>query len=100
MKLKDEFIAKMKSELTALNIHIDKLEEKIETAGKAAKSDAKSKLKSLRNQADKLNKKLDESNKIDESNWDDFKSLVEKSYNEMKDVLKQSRQWLSEKIAP
>lgn len=100
MKLKNEFIAKMKSELTELNIQIEKLAEKVETAGNAAKADAKSKLKSLRSQADKLNKQLEESNNIDESNWDDFKSLFEKSYSEMKDVLKQSRQWLSEKIAP
>lgn len=100
MKLKNEFIANMKSELTALNIQIEKLAEKVETAGNAARADAKSKLKSLRNQADNLNKQLDESNNIDESNWDGFKALAEKSYSEMKDVLKQSRQWLSEKIAP
>ena len=100
MKLKTEFVTTMKSELAGLDTQIDKLSEKIEKAGDAAKSQAKSKLKTLRDQADKLSKQLDEANNIDESNWDDFKAAFNKSYNEMKDVFKQSRQWLSEKIAP
>ena len=100
MKQQTEFIAKMKSELDEINKQIDKLSKKVENAGDAARAKIKSNLRTLRDHAAKLNKQLDEANNIAESNWDDFKSAFNKSYKELKDIFKQSRQWLSEKIAP
>ena len=97
---KAEFIAKKKSELAEINIRIDKISEKVEKSSGAAKDEAKSKLQSLRDQAAELNKQLDSANDIPESKWADFKVGFNKSYKEMKDAVKQSRQWLSKKIAP
>ncbi len=97
---KTEFIAKMKRELAEINIQIDKLSEKAGKAGEAGRDEAKSKLQALRDQAAKLNKQLDEANNVAESKWNDFKTGFNKSYSDMKDTFKQSRQWLSEKIAP
>lgn len=104
MKQKTEFVAKMKSELTEINTEIEKLSEKIEKVGNTVKTEAgtraKSKLQALRNQAAELNKQLDGADNIAESNWADFKAAFNKSRSELKDVFKQSRQWLSEIIAP
>ncbi len=97
---KAEFIAKKKSELAEINIRIDKLSEKVEKSSGADRDEAKSKLQALREQAAELNKQLDAANNIPESKWDDFKAGFNKSYKEMKDAVKQSRQWLSKKIAP
>ena len=104
MKLKVEFVTKKKSELADINTQIDKLAEKLKSASNAvkaeAKSEASSRIRALRGQAAKLNKQLDAANNIPESKWADFKSGFNKSYNEMKDAFKQSRRWLSKKIAP
>jgi len=97
---KTEFVAKMKSELAETNTKIDKLSVKAEKAGEDAKVEAKSKLQALREQAAKLNKQLDAADNVVEADWADFKSGVNKSYNDMKDAFKQSRQWLSKKISP
>jgi small-conductance mechanosensitive channel len=97
---KAEFVEKMKSELAEINARIDKLSKKAEKAGDATRDEAKSRLQALRDQAAKLNKQLDEANNIVEANWADFKAGVNKSCGDMKDSFKQSRRWLSQKIAP
>ena len=97
---KAEFVAKMKSELVDVNKEIDKLLEKVEKSTGEVKTEAKAKLQALRDQATKLNKQLDEANNTAVTNWDDFKSGFRKSYADMKNSFKQSRQWMSEKIAP
>ena len=104
MKQKTEFVTKMKSELTEINTEIEKLSEKIEKVGKTVKAEArtqaKSRLQALRDQAAELNRQIDEADNVAESNWVDFKAALKQSRNELKDVFKQSRQWLSEIIAP
>jgi small-conductance mechanosensitive channel len=97
---KAEFTEKMESHLAAINKSLDDLEAKIEKGSDAVKAEAKPKLKALRDQAGQLNKHLDEAKNATESTWDNVKAGTKKSYEALKDGFEQSRQWISEKIAP
>ena len=97
---KTEFVATMEKQLAELNRDLDQLAEKIEKSSEAAKAEARPKLQALRDQAAKLNKKLDEARNATESTWDDVKTGFTKGYAEVKDGFNQARQWVSDKIAP
>ena len=97
---KAEFVATMQAELTALNRNLDELSAKIEKSSEAVKADAKPKLAALRDQATQLTKRLDEVTNATESTWGTIKADFEKAYADLKDGFAQSRQWLSDKIAP
>jgi DNA repair exonuclease SbcCD ATPase subunit len=97
---KAEFVAKMQSQLAAINRDLDQLSAKIERSSDAAKADAKPKLDALREQAAKLNKQLDDARNATASTWDKVKADFGKAYDAMKDDFKRARQWASDKIAP
>lgn len=95
-----DFVKKMQSESAAMNAELDLLAEKVESAKEPAKTEAQAKLKALREKADELNQHLDTAKDATESTWDSIKSTSKKSYEELKGAIQESRQWLSEKIAP
>jgi len=97
---KAEFSAKMKLQLAEINKDMDALEAKIESSKDEVKAEAKPKLKALRDQAAQLSRQLDAVNDATESTWDTVKSASAKAYDSLKEGFQQSRQWLSEKIAP
>ena len=97
---KAEFTAKMQSQLAGINKDLDQLAAKIEKSSDAAKAEAKPRLQALREKADQLGKQLDEVKNATESTWDRVKAGSKKAYNELKDGFNQSRQWVSDKIAP
>ena len=97
---KAEFTAKMQSQLAGINKDLDQLAAKIEKSSDAAKAEAKPRLQALREKADQLGKQLDEVKNATESTWDSVKAGSKKAYNELKDGFNQSRQWVSDKIAP
>lgn len=97
---KNKFVAKMQAQLAEINRDLDELSVKVEKSSEAAKAEAKPKLHALRDQADKLNKQLDEAKNATESTWDEVKAGSKKAYNELKDGFQKARQWVSDKIAP
>jgi capsule polysaccharide export protein KpsE/RkpR len=97
---KAEFTAKMQGQLNAINADLDQLQAKIDKSSDAVKADAKPKLQALRDQADELKKQIDASGNATESTWDSVKSGTQKAYDSLKDGFNQSRQWVSDKIAP
>ena len=97
---KAEFVKTMQGQLDALNKDLDQLAAKIDSSSDAVKADAKPKLQALRDQAAQLNKQLDEARNATESTWDSVKAGFKKGYEATKDGIQQSRQWLSDKIAP
>lgn len=97
---KDEFVKAMQSQLDTLNQDLDKLSAKIESSSDAVKVEAKPKLLALRGQVAQLNQQLAGARNATESTWDSFKSSIKKAYQATKDGFNQSRQWVSEKIAP
>jgi hypothetical protein len=97
---KAEFTEKMQSQLAEINKDLDLLAAKIEKSSDAVKAEAAPKLQALRDQAAQLNKQLDEAKNATESTWDSVKAGASKSYAALKDSFQQSRQWVSDKIAP
>jgi chromosome segregation ATPase len=97
---KAEFVTKMQGQLDEINRELDQLAAKIEKASDTAKAEAKPKLQALRDQTASLTKQLDKAKDATDSTWADVKAGFNKGYSELKDGFQQSRQWVSEKIAP
>jgi len=97
---KTEFIMAMREQLAALKQSMDELSAKIEKSSEAVKAEAAPKFAVLREQATQLNKQLDEISEATLSTWDVMKAETEKSYDKLKDGIAQSRQAVSDKIAP
>ncbi|MBI3414722.1 MAG: hypothetical protein HY043_05280 [Verrucomicrobia bacterium] len=97
---KAEFTEKMQRQLAEINQDVDQLAAKIEKSSDAVKTEAKPKLQTLREKADLLSKQLDEAKGATETTWDTVKSGTKKAYDALKEGFQQSRQWVSDKIAP
>lgn len=97
---KAEFVEKTQGQLADINKDLDQLAVKIESSSDAVKAEARPKLQALRDQAAQLNQQLDKVRNASESTWDSVKDGSRKAYAAFKDGFQQSRQWLSDKIAP
>lgn len=97
---KTEFVAKMQTQLAELNRSLDELSATIKKSSDTVKAEATPKLAALREQATQLTKQLDKVTHATPSTWSSIKAESEKAYAALKDGLAQSRQWVSDKIAP
>lgn len=97
---KTRFVSDMKTELAALNENITEISAKIEKSSAAVQADAKPKLAALREQAAQLNQQLQAVVDSTPSTWSGIKADYEKAYASLKNGVNQSRQWVSDKIAP
>jgi len=97
---KAEFLENMRNQLAGINRDLDQLAVKVENSSDAAKAEARPKLEALREQTARLTRQLDDAQNATESTWDDVKSGFKKGYSELKDGFNQTRQWVSDKIAP
>jgi chromosome segregation ATPase len=95
-----EFVATMQTQLDALNKDLDQLSAKIESSSDAVKAEARPKLQALRNQMTQLNQQLDNVRNANESTWASVKATSQKAFDSLKDGFQESRQWVSDKIAP
>jgi hypothetical protein len=97
---KSEFTERMQVQLAEINAELDQFEAKIEKSSDDVQAEAKPKLQALRDQSAQLNKQLGEAKSATETTWDSVKAGSKKTYETLKSGFQQSRQWLSEKIAP
>ncbi|MCD6050501.1 MAG: hypothetical protein K0Q55_1904 [Verrucomicrobia bacterium] len=97
---KSEFTTKMQAQLAELKVELDALEAKIEKSSDSVKAEARPKLKALREQEAQLNVQLDEAKNATESTWEGVKAGSRKAYDSLKQGFQESRQWVSDKIAP
>jgi len=97
---KGEFVAKMQGQLDEINREVNELSTKVEKANDTAKAEAKPKFQMLRDQSAKLRTQLDAARNATEATWSDIKSGFGKGFGELKGGFQQTRQWVSEKIAP
>jgi cytochrome c556 len=97
---KAEFVEKMQGQLAELNRDLDQLDAQIEKSSDAVKAEAKPRLQALRDQTAQLNKQLEDARNATESTWDTVKNGFKNAYEATKDGFQQSRQWVSDKIAP
>jgi len=97
---KAEFVKTMQGQLDTLNKDLDQLSAKIDSSSDAVKAEAKPKLQALRDQTAQLNQQLTDAQNATESTWDSVKAGCQKAYDATKDGFNQTRQWVSDKIAP
>ena len=97
---KAEFVKDMQAQLTTLNEDLDKLSAKIDSSSDAIKAEAKPKLQTLREEATKLNQELVDAQNATESTWDGVKEDSQKAYATLANGFTETRQWVSDKIAP
>jgi hypothetical protein len=95
-----EFIAEMKKELATIEAEMDRLSAKVESSEGEVKADAKVKLEGVRQKWAEAKKRLDDAEKASEDDWDEVKRDVERSHGELKKAFDDTRQWLSDEIAP
>jgi chromosome segregation ATPase len=94
------FTENMKIQMNQINKDIDELDANLEKASDAVKAEAKPKLQALRDQEAQLSKQLEAIKDANETTWGEFKSGANKALDGLKEGFKQSRQWVSDKIAP
>jgi len=97
---KAEFTEKMESQLSEINRDLDQISAKIEKSSDEVKADARPRLLAMREKSAQLNVQLGEVKNATESTWDTVKSSTRKAYDALKEGFQQSRQWVSDKIAP
>ena len=97
---KTEFVMAMQTQLADLTKGLDELAVKIEKSSEAVQAEAKPKLAVLREQATQLSKQLDETAKATLPTWAVIKADTEKAFAALKDGVAQSRQAVSDKVAP
>jgi chromosome segregation ATPase len=97
---KTQFVAETQPRLDQLNRDLDQLSARIDKSTDAVKAEARPKLQALRDQVAALNKQLDQARNATESTWADVQARFKKSYADLKDGVRQARQWLSDKLAP
>ena len=97
---KAAFIETMQGQLAEMRRDLDHISASIETSTAAIKAEAHPKHQALREQTAKLHKQLDAAITATESTWDDVKAGSRTAYNDLKTGFRQTRQWVSDKIAP
>jgi chromosome segregation ATPase len=97
---KTEFVQAMQTQLAGLNQDLDKLAAKIDSSSDAVKAEAKPRLQALRDQAAALNGQLADAQNATETTWESVKAGSRKAYAALQNGFVESRQWLSDKIAP
>jgi chromosome segregation ATPase len=97
---KHVFTSHIETELAELNHEIDLLAARIDRSSDQVKTEASAKLQRLRDQSARLNEQLEEAKGSSESAWDDVKSGTKRSLDSLNESFQESRQWVSEKIAP
>ena len=97
---KAAFTEDMRSQLAAINKELDQIAAHIEKSSDAVKADAKPRLQAMREQTARLNVQLDEVKNATESTWESVKRGTRNAYAALNEGFQQSRQWVSDKIAP
>ena len=97
---KAEFVDSTRKELVSIQEELDRLGTKVEKASGAAKADANLKLEAVREKWTQAKKQLDRAESATESTWGDVKTGFRQSYADLQESFANTRQWLSDKIAP
>ncbi len=95
---KDEFVAAASADLAALDQRIKELSDKAASASDSVKNEAQTKLQNLREKRAEAGKKLDEVKNAGQADWNELKTGFQTSYDDVKNSLKQTWQWLTDKM--
>lgn len=97
---KEALIKNLEVQIAAIDKSIDELSTKIEESSSAVQTEAQPWIANLRAQSKVLHKQLDGLKGASESTWESVKKATSNAYSDVKTGLVNTREWLSEKIAP
>ena len=97
---KAEFTETMRRHLAGFADDLDQLSAQVDKSTGAIQAEARVKLAELRAQSAKLGGNLDGARDATESTWADVKAAFRTGQLELKENVRQARQWLSDKLAP
>ncbi len=97
---KAEYTKSMSDQLAEIDRDLEQLGAKIEKSSDAVRAETKVKYQALRDQESMLKRKLEEAGDATETTWEAVKTSTKTAFDALKENFQQSRQWLSEKIAP
>jgi chromosome segregation ATPase len=96
---KDEFVAKAKTDLKALDAKIKDLSNKASNSNGESKTNTQTRLDKLREQRSALNKKLKEAKSATAENWEKAKTGFKNGYDDAKASVKDVWQWVTDKVS-
>jgi hypothetical protein len=97
---RDEFIADMKRSLALSQAELDRLSTKLEKVESNRRHDAEAARDDARQKWNRAKLQLDTAANATESNWEEVKREVHRTYGEFEDSVTTTRQWLADRIAP
>ena len=97
---KEQFVAKTRTRLDDISRDLTVLSLRMASATRSVDQTSKSKLQALQDDVVSLRQQLDRINAADASTWDGVKLTFKKGYAQMKDGVRDARQWTSDVIAP
>ncbi|HEU6448212.1 MAG TPA: hypothetical protein VFV23_07235 [Verrucomicrobiae bacterium] len=95
---KDEFVAKAKTDLKALDAKIKELSKKTSSSTGDTKAAAQDKMKKLKVERAELAKKLKEAKAATADDWDKAKAGFTNGYAQVKQSVKDAWDWASDKM--
>lgn len=97
---RDEFIADMKRSLALSQAELDRLSTKLEKVETNRRRDAEAARDDARQKWNRAKLQLDTAANATESNWEEVKRDVNRTFSEFEDSVTTTRQWLADQIAP
>ncbi|MCC5841416.1 MAG: hypothetical protein JJT96_14965 [Opitutales bacterium] len=97
---KDEFVAAMEGHLTRLEGELNEISASIRKSSNTVQAEANPKLLALRTKVDSLNGQLETVKGASADNWEGVKGAAHRVYHNLEESAQETRQWLSEKLAP
>lgn len=97
---KAQFVQTMEIRLAEINQELNEISAKLERSSEETRAEAQPKLRALRDQSATLSRQLEEVKNASESKWEDVKIRSQETFESLEEGFQESRQWLSEKIAP
>ena len=91
MKERDDWVSKMKSELNDVNAEIERL-------AKDGSAEAKAKSETLRDKSKNLNVEIEKAQNATAETWNDIKAGSKKAFDDVKDGLRDAKDWAADKL--
>ena len=95
---KAEYVARMKADLQLMEAELNRMAAKVDGLQDADKRQAR--VDALRGRWAKAKHELELAEDATSETWDGVKTGFRQSYGELKDSVDETREWMSEKIAP
>lgn len=97
---KEQYVESLSRRISILEEELDLLTTEVNNSSAAAQAEAKPRVAALRVQLDQLKEQLDQAEDATATTWDSVKQGTSAAYDDLKEGVQDTRQWMSDKIAP